>query len=113
MILPYGGTKDFCRSSGLDVISGKKFNIHINQRMLRSLDWKPTHRLGESSLSKEMGKRMEKVMSVAVGRFRRDEIARITREVLGPSDGRPFTKEDAQKLTKSIVEFAARTLLRR
>ncbi len=113
VILPYDGTDDICHSYGLDVISGKPLNVHIDEGMLRSLDWKPTHQLGESSLYKEMQERMGKIMSVVVERSRSHEISRIVKEVLGPPDGRPFTKEDAQILSRRIADFAVRTLFRR
>jgi len=114
VVLPYEQPNDICQcqSYGLDVISGKEVSVVVDCQMLRSLDWKPTHRLGEINFIKEMRERMERIMAVAVQRSRYHELSRIAQEVLGPTTGRPRTKDDAQKLTNRITEFLARLLPR-
>ena len=111
--LPYCGTENICSSYGVDVITGKPIDVHIDEAAVRSLEWKPSHQLGEISLNQQLQARMEKLMSTVFDRSRRREVSRIAQEVLGPPDGRPLTKEDITILSRRIAEFAVQTLFRR
>lgn len=109
---PFEGEESYCHSYGLDLVSGTEITVHVDQKMLRSLEWRATHQLGDESLYKESEERLRRIMSAVVERSRKYEISRIIEEVLGPPNGRPFTKEDADALARRIAEFAVRTLLK-
>lgn len=68
VLMPYAGKDQLLHSYGVDVLEGRDVSVTVDLEMLRKLEWKETHRLGQPELYAINEKRGNSLMRIASNR---------------------------------------------
>lgn len=111
VLMPYAGTVQLLHSYGVDILEGQDVSVMVDIDMLRGMEWKETHRLGEPELYAINEKRGSSLMRIASSRqFTRACDAVWSKHNSGKDMNARITESERASLYEDFSELVTRTV---
>lgn len=105
VLLPYDGSVDVQETHAIDVLTGQEVTVNLDRPALDAISWSSTHQSNDSALLSITKSKLQNLIAIAREREWSNELDKIIKKGLGPSDGRPLMPEDYAKVIGEVVEF--------